>query len=40
MGAKVAYDLDLFNILKRSEIPQTTATLAEITGAEEALLST
>lgn len=39
MGAKIAYDLDLFNILNRSEYPQSTSALAQITGAEEELLS-
>ena len=39
MGAKIAYDLDLFNILNGSEYPQSTSALAQITGAEEELLS-
>ena len=39
MGAKVAMDLDLFNVLTRSKAPLTTNALAEAIGAEKFLLS-
>jgi hypothetical protein len=39
MGAKVGYDLNLFNILVKSEAPRSTSALAKMTGADVELLS-